>query len=147
LQNRRKFWRLQILGREVGNIYSRAELKHLIQIHVENPEHQEESGLTVEDHQLLSGALDYKARPLLLHVHLRPACMALSWGLTIIGKHARGVGGAAAACIRTLPNLQPACLFRLTARQHCVAYARAAPCMGKQQLTHAYADGARRTSA
>lgn len=31
---------VQILGREVGNIYSRSELKHLIQIHVENPEHQ-----------------------------------------------------------------------------------------------------------
>ena len=27
----------QILGREMGNIYSRSELKHLIQIHVENP--------------------------------------------------------------------------------------------------------------
>ena len=34
----------KILGREVGTIYSRAELKHLITIHVENPEHQEESG-------------------------------------------------------------------------------------------------------
>ena len=34
----------RILGREVGTIYSRAELKHLITIHVENPEHQEESG-------------------------------------------------------------------------------------------------------
>ena len=56
---------VQILGREVGNIYSRAELKHLIQIHVENPEHQEESGLTHEDHQLLSGALDYKVPRLL----------------------------------------------------------------------------------
>ena len=32
------------LGREVGTIYSRAELKHLITIHVENPEHREESG-------------------------------------------------------------------------------------------------------
>ncbi|CAL8467383.1 g6920 [Coccomyxa elongata] len=50
----------KILGHEVGNIYTRSELKHLIQIHVENPVHQEESGLTIEDHQLLSGALDYK---------------------------------------------------------------------------------------
>ncbi|KAK9909389.1 hypothetical protein WJX75_001507 [Coccomyxa subellipsoidea] len=50
----------KVLGHEVGNIYTRSELKHLIQIHVENPQHQEESGLTVEDHQLLSGALDYK---------------------------------------------------------------------------------------
>jgi hypothetical protein len=32
------------LGREVGTMYSRAELKHLITIHVENPEHREESG-------------------------------------------------------------------------------------------------------
>jgi len=30
---------MQILGREVGNFYTRSELKHLIQIHVENPEH------------------------------------------------------------------------------------------------------------
>ena len=30
---------MQILGREVGNFYTRSELKHLIQIHVENSEH------------------------------------------------------------------------------------------------------------
>ena len=30
---------MQILGREVGNFYTRSELKHLIQMHVENPEH------------------------------------------------------------------------------------------------------------
>ena len=56
----------------MGNIYSRAELKHLIQIHVENPAHQEESGLTQEDHQLLSGALDYKVHRLLPSSHLSP---------------------------------------------------------------------------
>jgi len=52
----------QALGREVGTIYTRSELKHLIGIHVENPEHQNESGLTREDHQMLSGVLDYRAR-------------------------------------------------------------------------------------
>lgn len=31
---------MQVLGHEVGNIYTRSELKHLIQIHVENPQHQ-----------------------------------------------------------------------------------------------------------
>ena len=34
----------KILGREVGTIYSRAELKHLITIHVVNPVHQVVSG-------------------------------------------------------------------------------------------------------
>ena len=52
----------QVLGEEVGTVYSRNELKHLINIHVENPEHQNESGLTKDDQQLLSGALDYKVR-------------------------------------------------------------------------------------
>lgn len=51
---------MQALGREVGTIYTRSELKHLIGIHVENPEHQNESGLTREDHQMLSGVLDYR---------------------------------------------------------------------------------------
>ena len=54
---------LQVLGQEVGTVYSRQELKHLINIHVENPEHQTESGLTKDDQQLLSGALDYKVAP------------------------------------------------------------------------------------
>lgn len=52
----------QVLGREVGTIYTRSELKHLIGIHVENPEHRNESGLTREDHQMLSGVLDYRVR-------------------------------------------------------------------------------------
>ncbi len=34
-----RFAYVQILGREVGNFYTRSELKHLIQMHVENPEH------------------------------------------------------------------------------------------------------------
>ena len=57
--------RAQVLGREVGTIYTRSELKHLIGIHVENPEHRNESGLTREDHQMLSGVLDYRVRPAL----------------------------------------------------------------------------------
>ena len=31
---------MQVLGREVGNFYTRSELKHLIQIHVEHPENK-----------------------------------------------------------------------------------------------------------
>ncbi len=61
---------MQALGREVGTIYTRSELKHLIGIHVENPEHQNESGLTREDHQMLSGVLDYR-----VGFHL-PCCSA-----------------------------------------------------------------------
>lgn len=56
----------QVLGREVGTIYTRSELKHLIGIHVENPEHRNESGLTREDHQMLSGVLDYRVRAALM---------------------------------------------------------------------------------
>ncbi|KAK9806553.1 hypothetical protein WJX73_000035 [Symbiochloris irregularis] len=54
-------WMLdRVLGEELGTVYSRNELKHLINIHVENP--HADSALTREDQQLLAGALDYKEK-------------------------------------------------------------------------------------
>jgi hypothetical protein len=50
----------QVLGREIGTVYNSAELKKLINIHVENPDAAEESGLTAQDQRLLTGALEYK---------------------------------------------------------------------------------------
>jgi metal transporter CNNM len=47
----------QVLGREIGTVYNSAELKKLINIHVENPDAAEESGLTAQDQRLLTGAL------------------------------------------------------------------------------------------
>ena len=35
----------RVLGRDIGQVYSAAELNKLIRIHVENPDAQEESGL------------------------------------------------------------------------------------------------------
>lgn len=49
-----------MLGRDIGNVYSREELKRLIDIHVTDPDAQAESGLTCADQLLLIGALDYK---------------------------------------------------------------------------------------
>lgn len=52
-----------ILGQEVGTIYSRSELLKLITIHaVEDPHAMKESGLTHEDHKLLTGALEYSSK-------------------------------------------------------------------------------------
>ena len=63
----------KILGREVGNMYSRAELKHLITLHVEHPDGGGGGGgmgggsaipgggtLTREDYKVLAGALDIR---------------------------------------------------------------------------------------
>ena len=50
----------RVLGRDIGQVYSAAELNKLIRIHVENPDAQEESGLNREDGNLLTGALEYK---------------------------------------------------------------------------------------
>lgn len=41
-------------------MYNSNELKKLINIHVENPDAAEESGLTMQDQRLLTGALEYK---------------------------------------------------------------------------------------
>lgn len=49
-----------MLGRDIGNVYSREELKRLIDIHVMDPDAQAESGLTHADQRLIIGALDYK---------------------------------------------------------------------------------------
>lgn len=51
-----------MLGQYVGTVYSKDELKKLIDIHVEDPEAQRECGLTEEDHKLLIGTLDLKAK-------------------------------------------------------------------------------------
>ena len=48
-----------MLGRDIGNVYSREELKRLITIHA-MPDAQAESGLTRDDQRLIIGALDYK---------------------------------------------------------------------------------------
>lgn len=57
-----------MLGRDIGNVYSREELKRLIDIHVTDPDAQAESGLTNADQLLLIGALDYKnKRSVLTH--------------------------------------------------------------------------------
>lgn len=50
----------QILGEEIGTIYSRQKLKRLIAIQVESSEAQLESGLTQDDSYILAGALEYK---------------------------------------------------------------------------------------
>ncbi|GMH35478.1 hypothetical protein BSKO_03346 [Bryopsis sp. KO-2023] len=51
-----------VLGRDIGMVYSREELKRLIDLHYEDPEAQKESHLTFEDHKLLIGSLEYKAK-------------------------------------------------------------------------------------
>lgn len=51
-----------VLGREIGNVYSRNELKALVAIHVEDPDAAAESGLTSNDHKFLHGALAYKEK-------------------------------------------------------------------------------------
>jgi len=48
-----------MLGKDIGNVYSREELKRLITIHA-MPDTQAESGLTRDDQRLIIGALDYK---------------------------------------------------------------------------------------
>jgi metal transporter CNNM len=52
----------KILGRDIGQVYSAEELHHLIRIHIENPDAQEESGLNRDDGNLLTGALEYKEK-------------------------------------------------------------------------------------
>jgi metal transporter CNNM len=55
----------RILGVDIGSFHSHEELKHLVRVHVEKPEGQEESGLTSHDATILTGVLEYK------HVHVR----------------------------------------------------------------------------
>lgn len=49
-----------MLGKEIGTVYSKEELKRLIAIHVENPEAKEVSGLTKDVSHILAGVLEYK---------------------------------------------------------------------------------------
>jgi metal transporter CNNM len=44
-----------LLGREVGTMYSRDELKHLIKLQVVHGKSPEEDGIDVEEHNLLAG--------------------------------------------------------------------------------------------
>ena len=50
----------RILGVDIGSFHSHEELKHLVRVHVEKPEGQEESGLTAHDATILTGVLEYK---------------------------------------------------------------------------------------
>ena len=50
-------------SREAGVLqYSHEELKRLIDIHINDPVAQAESGLTMSDGQLIMGAFDYKRK-------------------------------------------------------------------------------------
>ena len=69
-----------MLGKEIGTIYSKDELKRLIAIHVENPEAQLESGLTQDDSQLLSGVLEYKVLLMLLALKIDSILVMLFQG-------------------------------------------------------------------
>ncbi len=49
-----------MLGRDIGQVYSQQELKQLISLHcLEDPDAVEESGLTIDDHKLITGAFEY----------------------------------------------------------------------------------------
>ncbi|MEW5319026.1 MAG: hypothetical protein WDW38_010202 [Sanguina aurantia] len=50
----------KMLGRDIGTVYSQDELKRLIEIHVQDPDAQKESGLTATDQRLLLGIFEYK---------------------------------------------------------------------------------------
>ena len=52
----------KLLGTDIGTIYSKDELKRLIELHATDPKAIEESGLTIDDHRLLIGALEYKEK-------------------------------------------------------------------------------------
>jgi len=52
----------KLLGRDIGVVYSQQELKQLISLHCEDPDAVEESGLTREDHKLITGVFDYKEK-------------------------------------------------------------------------------------
>lgn len=71
-----------MLGRDIGNVYSREELKRLIDIHVMDPDAQAESGLTHADQRLIIGALDYKSKRsvirniiILMHANIYHSCI------------------------------------------------------------------------
>ena len=50
----------RVLGREVGTVYTRDQLRALVAIHVENPDASQASGLTTGDQQIMQGVLNYK---------------------------------------------------------------------------------------
>ena len=50
----------RILGVDIGTFHTTEELKHLVRVHVEKPQGQEESGLNQQDATMLTGVLEYK---------------------------------------------------------------------------------------
>ena len=50
----------RILGVDIGTFHTTEELKHLVRVHVEKPQGQEESGLNFDDATILTGVLEYK---------------------------------------------------------------------------------------
>jgi len=60
-----------VLGQEVGTTYNRHELKRLIELHAEHPDSLAEQGITKEEGNLISGALEYahkKVADVMTHV-------------------------------------------------------------------------------
>lgn len=51
----------RILGVDIGTFHTSDELKHLVRVHVENPEGATESGLNHQDATMLTGVLEYKS--------------------------------------------------------------------------------------
>ena len=51
-----------LLGRDIGQVYTKQELKHLISIHCNDVDANPVCGLTNDDHKLLRGAFEYKER-------------------------------------------------------------------------------------
>lgn len=49
-----------ILGRDIGLVYNKQELKQLITLHYEDPEANKECGLTYDDQKIIQGAFEYK---------------------------------------------------------------------------------------
>ena len=49
-----------VLGGEMSAVYTKAELKSLILLNVENPQRQEKSGMTSDDGKMLAGALTFR---------------------------------------------------------------------------------------
>ena len=52
----------RLLGSEIGILYSRSELKRLIEIHVQKQDVSEQGVLDAEDQVMLTGVLDYKQK-------------------------------------------------------------------------------------
>jgi metal transporter CNNM len=49
-----------VLGRDIGMVYNKQELKQLITLHYEDPEANKECGLTYDDQKIIQGAFEFK---------------------------------------------------------------------------------------